>query len=178
MRERFSIEGRVAVVTGGGRGIGRALSMGLADAGAAVVVASRSLDACQDTVKEIEADGGRALALAIDVGTADGRARLVESTIKAFGRLDILVNNAALLKPHLTEKVTEDELDAIIDVDLKGPVFLSTLQVEADHLHGVERDAPSARILRSVLMKPEHETATDWLATRVEQLAARTRPGG
>ena len=48
----------------------------------------------------------------------------------------------------------------------------------AEHLHGVERDAPSARILRSVLMKPEHESATDWLATRVEQLAARTRQGG
>jgi len=62
--------------------------------------------------------------------------------------------------------------------DPDDPVFLSTLQVEAEHLPGLERDAPSARILRSVLMKPEHEPAVDWLATRVEQLAARTRPGG
>ncbi len=62
--------------------------------------------------------------------------------------------------------------------DPDDPVFLSTLQISAEHLHGVERDAPSARILRSVLMKPEHESATDWLATRVEQLAARTRQGG
>ena len=62
--------------------------------------------------------------------------------------------------------------------DPDDPVFLSTLQVEAAHLHGLERDAPSARILRSVLMKPEHEPAVDWLATRVEQLATRTRPGG
>ena len=62
--------------------------------------------------------------------------------------------------------------------DPDDPVFLSTLQIAAEHLDGLERDAPSARILRSVLMKPEHEPATDWLATRVEQLAARTRPGG
>ncbi len=62
--------------------------------------------------------------------------------------------------------------------DPDDPVFLSTLQVEAEHLPGLERDAPSARILRSVLMKPEHEGAVDWLATRVEQLATRTRPGG
>jgi glutamate/tyrosine decarboxylase-like PLP-dependent enzyme len=62
--------------------------------------------------------------------------------------------------------------------DPDDPVFLSTLQVEAEHLDGLEADAPAARILRSVLMKPEHEPAADWLATRVEQLAARTRPGG
>jgi glutamate/tyrosine decarboxylase-like PLP-dependent enzyme len=62
--------------------------------------------------------------------------------------------------------------------DPDDPVFLSTLHVEAEHLEGVQRDAPSARILRSVLMKPEHESATDWLASRVEQLAVRTRPGG
>ena len=62
--------------------------------------------------------------------------------------------------------------------DPDDPVFLSTVRVDAEHLQGVERDAPSARILRSVLMKPEHETAVDWLANRVEQLAARTRPGG
>jgi glutamate/tyrosine decarboxylase-like PLP-dependent enzyme len=62
--------------------------------------------------------------------------------------------------------------------DPEDPVFLSTVRVDAEHLPGLEPDAPSARILRSVLMKPEHESATDWLASRVEQLAARTRPGG
>jgi glutamate/tyrosine decarboxylase-like PLP-dependent enzyme len=62
--------------------------------------------------------------------------------------------------------------------DSDDPVFLSTLQIDAEHLPGLRRDAPSARILRSVLMKPEHEAAAEWLATRVEQLAARTRPGG
>ncbi len=64
--------------------------------------------------------------------------------------------------------------------DPEDPVFLSTVRVDAEHLarHGLTADAPAARILRSVLMKPEHEPTVDWLASRVEQLAARTRPGG
>ena len=64
--------------------------------------------------------------------------------------------------------------------DPDDPVFLSTVRVDAEHLarHGLEADAPGARILRSVLMKPEHEATVEWLASRVERLAARTRPGG
>jgi NAD(P)-dependent dehydrogenase (short-subunit alcohol dehydrogenase family) len=123
--ERFSLDGRVAIVTGGGRGIGRALSEGLAAAGAAVVVASRTLDACEEVAAAIRSDGGRARAVGADVAVAADRARLVEEAVAAFGRLDVLVNNAAVLKPHATEKVTEEELDAILAVDLKGPVFLS-----------------------------------------------------
>ncbi|MCU1485842.1 MAG: short-chain dehydrogenase/reductase [Actinomycetia bacterium] len=130
--ERFSLAGRVAVVTGGGRGIGRALSEGLAAAGAKVVVASRSLEACEETAAAIRASGGEALAVAADVAVATDRTMLVERTVEAFGGLGILVNNAAVLKPHATEKVTEDELDAILAVDLKGPVFLS--QAALPHL--------------------------------------------
>jgi NAD(P)-dependent dehydrogenase (short-subunit alcohol dehydrogenase family) len=130
--ERFSLDGRVAIVTGGGRGIGRALSEGLAAAGAAVVVASRTLDACEEVAAAIRSDGGRARAVGADVAVAADRARLVEEAVAAFGRLDVLVNNAAVLKPHATEKVTEDELDAILAVDLKGPVFLS--QAALPHL--------------------------------------------
>jgi NAD(P)-dependent dehydrogenase (short-subunit alcohol dehydrogenase family) len=130
--ERFSLDGRVAVVTGGGRGIGRALSEGLAAAGAAVVDASRTLDACEEVAAAIRSAGGRARAVAADVAVAADRARLVDEAVAAFGRLDVLVNNAAVLKPHATEKVTEDELDAILAVDLKGPVFLS--QAALPHL--------------------------------------------
>jgi NAD(P)-dependent dehydrogenase (short-subunit alcohol dehydrogenase family) len=123
--DRFSLAGRVAVVTGGGRGIGAALSEGLAAAGAKVVVASRTLDACEEVASTIRAGGGEAIAVAADVGVAADRARLVERAVDAFGGIGILVNNAAVLKPHATEKVTEEELDAILAVDLKGPVFLS-----------------------------------------------------
>jgi NAD(P)-dependent dehydrogenase (short-subunit alcohol dehydrogenase family) len=129
------LEGRVAIVTGGGRGIGRALSVGLAGAGARVVVASRSFDACQQTVAEIEQLGGAAVALATDVALAADRERLVGTTIATFGRLDILVNNAGVLKPHHTLKVTEAELDDVLAINLKGPVFLS--QAAFPHLEAV-----------------------------------------
>jgi glutamate/tyrosine decarboxylase-like PLP-dependent enzyme len=85
---------------------------------------------------------------------------------------------------YLPPATTLSELDAATDAilhagmaDPDDPVFLSTIRVDAEHLaaHGLEADAPSARILRSVLMKPEHEAATEWLATRVEALATATR---
>ena len=123
----FDISGRVAIVTGGGRGIGRGLSVGLAGAGARVVIASRSLQTCQEAVEEIRATGGEAVAVAADVSLAADRERLIGETVETFGALDILVNNAGVLKPHNTERVTEDELDLILGANLKGPVFLSQL---------------------------------------------------
>lgn len=122
-----SLAGRVAIVTGGSRGIGRALSVGLAAAGARVVVSARSADACADVVAEIESAGGNAIAVPVDVGTEAGRAELVRRTVDEWGAIDVLVNNAAVLKPHDTLKVRESELDGIIDVNLKAPVFLSAL---------------------------------------------------
>ena len=131
MSARFSLEGRVALVTGGSRGIGRALAWGLAEAGASVVVASRSLESCREVAGEIERAGGRALALAADVGAAADRQRLIEGALARFSRLDVLVNNAGLLRPHNTERLAEPELDELIRVNLKGPVFLSQLALPA-----------------------------------------------
>src|SRR5437879_5852618 len=96
--DRFSVDGRVAIVTGGGGGGGRALSAGLAGAGASVVVASRSLESCEATASVIRDAGGQALAVTVDVSVADERGRLIERTIDRFGRLDVVVNNAAVLK--------------------------------------------------------------------------------
>lgn len=121
----FSLSGKVAIVTGASRGIGRALAIGLAESGASVVVSSRSIEACDVVVDQIEAAGGTASSHACDIGHLDEHASLVDAAASAYGRLDILVNNAGLLRPHLTTRVSEDELDELVQVNLKGPVFLS-----------------------------------------------------
>jgi NAD(P)-dependent dehydrogenase (short-subunit alcohol dehydrogenase family) len=121
----FDVANRVAVVTGGGRGIGVAIAEALAEAGANVVIASRSADTCEQTAASIRANGGRAIAVVTDVTDPDSRAALVLATVEEFGGIDILVNNAAILRPHVTTRVSEAEFDEIFATNVKGPVFLS-----------------------------------------------------
>ena len=130
--DRFDLSGRVAIVTGASRGIGHALALGLAEAGAKVVAASRTLDACQALADQIAAAGGEAMAAELDVGRLEQHEPLLGAVAERFGRLDILVNNAGVLRPHLTTRVSPEELDDILAVNLKGPLFLS--QAALDHL--------------------------------------------
>jgi NAD(P)-dependent dehydrogenase (short-subunit alcohol dehydrogenase family) len=125
--ELFNLEGKVAVVTGGSRGIGRAIAEGLADFGASVVIASRKLQACEDAAAEITAATGQtAVGLACHVGRWDDCDALVEAVYDRFGRCDILVNNAGM-SPHYPRlvDVTEDYYDKVSGVNLKGPFRLS-----------------------------------------------------
>jgi NAD(P)-dependent dehydrogenase (short-subunit alcohol dehydrogenase family) len=125
----LDLSGKVAVVTGGSRGIGRAVAGGLAAAGADVVIASRKLDNCQAVAAEIEqATGHRALPLAVNVSHWDDCDRLVEAVYDAFGTCDVLVNNAGLspLYPDLAS-VTEALYDKTHAVNAKGPFRLATL---------------------------------------------------
>ncbi|WP_018638384.1 SDR family NAD(P)-dependent oxidoreductase [Parafrankia elaeagni] len=127
--ELFDLTGRVAVVTGGSRGIGRAVAEGLARAGAHVVVASRKLAACETAAKEIEAaTGGRALPVACHVGSWDDCDRLVETVYDEFGRCDVLINNAGMspLYESLTS-VTRELYDKVHAVNASGPFRLSAL---------------------------------------------------
>lgn len=94
-RELFDLGGRVAIVTGGGRGIGRSIAEGLAEAGARVFVASRKLDACEAAAAAIRDAGGKASAVAADISVPESIAALVEHVIAEAGQIDILVNNAA-----------------------------------------------------------------------------------
>src|SRR4051812_45423792 len=122
----FDLTGRVAVVTGGSRGIGRAMAHGLAAAGADVVIASRKLDSCEAAAKEIRADTGRdALAVACHVGRWDDCEALVDATYAHFGRCDVLVNNAGMspLYPDLPS-VTEELYDKTHAVNARGPFRL------------------------------------------------------
>ena len=117
---------KVALVTGGARGIGRAISVALARQGAAVVVNYQSSAAAAEALcQEILESGGRAIAVAGDVGAAEDADRLVGATIGHFDRIDILVNNAGVVRDRLLLRMSDEDWDEVLRVDLKG-AFLCT----------------------------------------------------
>jgi len=119
-----TLEGETAIVTGGGRGIGRAISLALARAGATVVVASRSADEIEKTKSEIEAEGGKALAVATDVTSRAAVEDLVARTLEVTGRLDIVVNNAGVFVWKSLSSLEEAEWDRVLDTNLKASYLL------------------------------------------------------
>lgn len=129
--------GRIALVTGGARRVGRAFSLALAGAGCDIVVNyNGSADEARETVSEIERLGRRAIAVQADVSRTDEIARLAAATEQAFGRLDILVNNASLFQRTPMADITEDEWDHVLGVNLKGPFFLSQATAPLLRRHG------------------------------------------
>jgi NAD(P)-dependent dehydrogenase (short-subunit alcohol dehydrogenase family) len=126
--ERFDLNGKVALVTGGSRGLGRAMALGFAAAGADVAITSRKRDACRAAAAEVEALGRRAFAHACHVGHWDELEELVEAVIGRFGQIDVLVNNAGMspLAPSSLE-TSEPLFDKVIGVNLKGPFRLTAL---------------------------------------------------
>jgi len=120
---QFSLADRVAIVTGAGRGIGKAIALGLADAGAAVVVAARTASDIESTASEIEAKGKKALAVPTDVRLSDQVNSLMDETVKELGGIDILVNNAGGSFNISTMELSEGGWDAIVRENLKS-VFL------------------------------------------------------
>jgi NAD(P)-dependent dehydrogenase (short-subunit alcohol dehydrogenase family) len=124
-----SLKDKVALVTGGSRGLGRAMVLAFAEVGAKVIIASRKLDACESLATEVtDRFGVEALAVAANVGVWDDCDALVDAAYQRFGRVDVLVNNAgmSLLYPSL-DQVTEALYDKVLAVNLKGPFRLSAL---------------------------------------------------
>ena len=128
MASERKLAGQVAVVTGGGRGVGRAIAQCLAESGAVVVVAGRSVDHLTETVRLIEKAGGRALALETDVTDRQSVEALVETTQELLGPVDLLVNNAANLTVAPIWEADPDEWWHCVDVNLRG-AFLCTRAV-------------------------------------------------
>ncbi|MFZ4641257.1 MAG: 3-oxoacyl-[acyl-carrier-protein] reductase [Nodosilinea sp.] len=124
-----SLQGQVALVTGASRGIGRAIALSLATAGAKVVVNyAQSAQAAEDLVQQIEAAGGHALALQADVAQVDQVERLVAETVEKLGPINILVNNAGITRDTLLLRMKLEDWQAVIDLNLTG-VFLCTRAV-------------------------------------------------
>jgi NAD(P)-dependent dehydrogenase (short-subunit alcohol dehydrogenase family) len=130
--DKLSLDGRVAVVIGGTTGIGRALALGFAEAGATVVASSRRRDQVDNVSAEIEARGARTLRAVSDVGDRHSLERLLASSIEAFDKVDILVNSAGFTKRGPTLEFAEQDWNAILDCNLTGT--LRCCQVFGRHM--------------------------------------------
>jgi 3-oxoacyl-[acyl-carrier protein] reductase len=128
------LEGKIALVTGGSRGIGAAIAKRLAADGANVAITyTKGADAAASVVKEIERAGGKAIAIQADAADADAGKAAVEKTFATFGRLDVLVNNAGTAIPKTFEETTLEEMDRVLDINVRG-VFVAT-QAALKHMN-------------------------------------------
>ena len=119
------LSGKVALITGGGTGIGRAIALAFAREGASVAVAGRRLEKLREVISEIQKQGGAGLAMQCDVTRAGEVERAVKGTVERFGRLNVLVNNAGVMHVSNVEKISEEEWERLMTVNVKGPFLTS-----------------------------------------------------
>jgi NAD(P)-dependent dehydrogenase (short-subunit alcohol dehydrogenase family) len=122
----FDLSDKVALVTGGSRGLGRQMVLAFAERGADVIVASRKLENCEKMALEVRELGRRALPFAVHAAKWDEIDRLVDAAYSEFGRVDVLVNNAGMSPPMPSHEVTEDLFDSVVGLNFKGPFRLAS----------------------------------------------------
>jgi len=120
----FDLSGKVALITGGSRGLGLQMARAFADNGADVIIASRKLENCEAAANEVRAKGRRALAYAAHVGKWSEIDGLIDASYKEFGRIDILVNNAGMSPRVPSHEMTESLFDSVVNLNFKGPFYL------------------------------------------------------
>jgi 2-deoxy-D-gluconate 3-dehydrogenase len=121
----FSLENKVALITGASGGIGRALAIGLAQAGAKIGIHGTKLENLEETKRQVEAAGGSGIILEADLSSVDACRGLISEAVRQLGGLDILINNAGMNRRKPIDEVTEDDWDTILKVNLKSAYFLS-----------------------------------------------------
>jgi sorbose reductase len=148
----LSLAGRTALVTGAGRGLGRAFACALAEEGADVAVVDIDPATARDTAEAVKGKGRRSIAVTADLAAASEPARMVEEVRAAWGRLDIAVNNAGIaipIKPAM--EVTEAEWDSVLDLNLRGTFFCSQAEARLMMAHGSGRIVNIASICGSIV---------------------------
>jgi dehydrogenase/reductase SDR family protein 4 len=169
--DEFSLKGKVALVTGGSRGIGKEIAVGLAKAGADVALASRKLPDLEEVAKEIKAAGRKSLAIAAHVGRMEEVNNLVSKVKEEFGKIDILINNAAT-NPTMDAAIDIEERawDSIMNLNLKGLYFLSQAVARVMKEHGggkIVNVASTAGITPDILCVYSISKAGVIMATKV-----------
>jgi NAD(P)-dependent dehydrogenase (short-subunit alcohol dehydrogenase family) len=156
----MKLDGKIAIVTGGGQGIGRAIALTLAREGAAVAIADIIMDVAADAVREIETRDGRALAVHANVTKSDDVNRLVAQTLARFQKLDILVNNAGLSEPHPTIDLSEADWDRILAGNLKSTFLCS----QAVGRHMIQQRSGKIVNIASIVAHSAHPTQAPYCA--------------
>lgn len=144
----FSLRGRVALITGGSRGIGRMIAKGFIDQGARVYISSRKADVCEQTAKELSAGGGTCIALPVDASSTEGISALVAAYSRHESKLDILVNNAGAAWLAEFDEFPEKGWDKVVDLNMKTPFFLA--QAFAPALRAAASPQQPAKVINIV----------------------------
>lgn len=144
LQELLDLSGRVALVTGGTRGIGLAIAEGLVDCGAKVVVASRKPEACRETAAALCERGGDAVAIPVNMAELGAGEKLVDAAMDKFGRLDVVVNNAANALSQAFGQMTAEAWEKVYSADVRGPLFL--VQAALPHL----RSSPAPSVINVI----------------------------
>jgi NAD(P)-dependent dehydrogenase (short-subunit alcohol dehydrogenase family) len=175
----FSATDKIVVVTGASKGLGRAMALGFAEAGADVIVSSRKIEACEIVAAEIRALGRRALAVRCHVGDWAECGALIDATLAEFGRIDVLVNNAGIapVPPSLLD-VTSELFDKTIAVNLKGPLRLTALAAEHMTEGGSIINISSTAALHAVPFTVVYAAAKAGLNALTKAAAAEYGPRG
>ena len=127
IREMFDLKGKVAIVTGGGRGIGLKMAEGLAEVGANIVLCSRKIENCQKAAQDLSKLGVKTLAMACDVRSSEEIQGVVDKTLKEFGRLDILVNNSGITRGGLAEDYSLEGWEKVMSTNMTGAFLFSQM---------------------------------------------------